>query len=131
MLARAVTMLPAAEACAGGCVYEPKWDGWRQLAYRFAGGKVALQSRSGRDLTGYFPEIVRLAREHLPGGVVLDGELIIWSRAVGGRVQHLASGRIHRSDVRRSLDSNLIEKAAVTAKVCCKERVRQLYTSEV
>src|SRR4051794_34358017 len=52
--------------------------------------------------------------------------------AVDGRVQHLgAAARIHRSDVRRSIDSNLIEKAYATAKVCCNERVRQLYTSEV
>jgi hypothetical protein len=30
-----------------------------------------------------------------------------------------------------SLESDLIERASVTVKICCKERVRQLYTSEV
>ena len=37
--------------------YEPKWDGFRCLVFR-DGDKVALQSKSGKPLTRYFPDIV-------------------------------------------------------------------------
>jgi len=36
--------------------YEPKWDGFRCLAFR-DGHKVELQSKSGKPLTRYFPEV--------------------------------------------------------------------------
>jgi ATP-dependent DNA ligase len=79
MLTRAVTALPEPSACAGGCGYEPKWDGWRVLLFKDqAAGAVTLQSRTGRDLTRYFPDLARIARGALPGGVVVDGELIVW-----------------------------------------------------
>jgi len=55
MLAATVDRLPAPDACAGGCGYEPKWDGWRALLFREP-DRVYLQSRSGRPLAGYFPE---------------------------------------------------------------------------
>ena len=41
----------------GGWQYEPKWDGFRCLVFR-KGRKVDLQSKSGRPLTRYFPELV-------------------------------------------------------------------------
>ncbi|MCW3820213.1 hypothetical protein ONA91_37870 [Micromonospora sp. DR5-3] len=62
-------------------VHEPKWDGWRALAFRETDG-VYLQSRAGRNLTTYFPDITRTIRAAVPPGVVLDGELIVWE---GGR----------------------------------------------
>lgn len=62
-------------------VYEPKWDGWRALAFR-GGSDVYLQSRAGRNLTSYFPDITRAVRAFVPPGVVLDGELVVWE---GGR----------------------------------------------
>jgi hypothetical protein len=37
--------------------YEPKWDGFRCLAFRDR-RKVQLQSKSGQPLTRYFPELV-------------------------------------------------------------------------
>ena len=40
-----------------GWTYEPKWDGFRCLAFR-DGKNVELQSKSGETLTRYFPEIV-------------------------------------------------------------------------
>lgn len=61
-----------------GVVHEPKWDGWRCVAFREAGG-VYLQSRAGRNLTMYFPDVTRAVRT-LPPGVVLDGELIVFER---------------------------------------------------
>lgn len=79
MLARNTTSLPAADACVGGCRFEPKWDGFRCLAFRPDDGRVELQSRQGRALAGHFPEIARLVRDHVPPGTVLDGELVIWT----------------------------------------------------
>ncbi|MGI5243298.1 ATP-dependent DNA ligase [Dactylosporangium sp. CA-139066] len=57
-------------------VYEPKWDGWRCLAF-VQPDRVVLQSRHLKILTPYFPDVTRLLRT-LPPGVVLDGELVIW-----------------------------------------------------
>jgi ATP-dependent DNA ligase len=51
--------------------YEPKYDGFRALAF-VDDGEVELQSRSGRPLRRYFPEL-----EFMPGRYVLDGEIII------------------------------------------------------
>jgi ATP-dependent DNA ligase len=72
-----VRRLPDPDSCAGGCVYEPKWDGWRVLVFVEA-HEVYLQSRSGKPLAAYFPDISSLARGALPAGTVVDGELIIW-----------------------------------------------------
>lgn len=73
MLAASVDAVPEGP----GLAYEPKWDGWRALAFHQPGA-VYLQSRSGRNLTTYFPEIARAVRSTLPHGVVLDGELVVW-----------------------------------------------------
>jgi ATP-dependent DNA ligase len=61
--------------------YEPKWDGFRCLAFR-RGAEIFLQSKSGQPLGRYFPDVAEeLAR--LPArNFVVDGELVI---AVGGR----------------------------------------------
>jgi hypothetical protein len=63
-------------------IYQPKWDGFRALAWTGPDG-VALQSRHGRDLTRYFPDICRTLADHLPSGLILDGELIVWDDARG------------------------------------------------
>lgn len=83
-----------------GWAAEPKWDGFRALLAREAGGKidggeggndgggndggdparVRLVSRRGTDLTGAFPELAEAAAG-LPaelGDVAFDGELVIW-----------------------------------------------------
>jgi ATP-dependent DNA ligase len=56
--------------------YEPKWDGFRCLAFR-DGQKTELQSKAGQPLGRYFPEIVRGVLELEPQRFVLDGELVI------------------------------------------------------
>src|SRR5215213_11379143 len=56
--------------------YEPKWDGFRCLVFR-DGGKVELQSKSGKPLTRYFPEIVAAAKALKPPHFVLDGEIVV------------------------------------------------------
>jgi ATP-dependent DNA ligase len=54
-----------------GWVYEPKYDGFRALAF-VDGDDLFLQSRTGRPLRRYFPELV-----FPEGSYVLDGELLI------------------------------------------------------
>ncbi|HUZ31860.1 MAG TPA: ATP-dependent DNA ligase, partial [Xanthobacteraceae bacterium] len=56
--------------------YEPKWDGFRALAFR-DGDKVELQSKSGRSMTRYFPELVAALRALEPKKFVLDGEIVV------------------------------------------------------
>jgi len=56
--------------------YEPKWDGFRCLAFR-EGRKVELQSKAGRPLSRYFPEMVWALADLKPPRFVLDGELVI------------------------------------------------------
>src|SRR5438067_6857963 len=56
--------------------YEPKWDGFRCLAFR-DGKKIELQSKSGQTLGRYFPEIVEALLKLKAAKFVLDGELVI------------------------------------------------------
>jgi ATP-dependent DNA ligase len=66
-LARSRATLPTDE----GWSYEPKWDGFRAIAF-VDGDDVYLQSRGARPLRRYFPEVAFPAGRH-----VLDGELVI------------------------------------------------------
>lgn len=59
-----------------GWQYEPKWDGFRCLAFRDREA-VALQAKSGKPLTRYFPEIAALLLALAPLRFVLDGELVV------------------------------------------------------
>jgi ATP-dependent DNA ligase len=59
-----------------GWSYEPKWDGFRCLAFR-SGAQVALQSKSGQPLGRYFPELVEALRGLSAGDFVIDGEIVI------------------------------------------------------
>ena len=56
--------------------YEPKWDGFRCLLSR-DGAKVELRSKSGEDLTRYFPELVEAARQLEATSFLLDGEIVV------------------------------------------------------
>jgi ATP-dependent DNA ligase len=72
MEARLVDELPVEP----GWQFEPKWDGFRCIAYR-DGDEVDLRAKSGKPLARYFPEIVQAVRG-LPGDhFILDGELAI------------------------------------------------------
>jgi bifunctional non-homologous end joining protein LigD len=72
MLSTPVKELPGGD----GWLFEPKWDGYRALAY-IRGGEVELQSRTGRsDLTKRFDAIARaLPRAVRTPDCVLDGEV--------------------------------------------------------
>jgi ATP-dependent DNA ligase len=56
--------------------YEPKWDGFRCIAFR-DGAKVELRSKAGKSLSRYFPEIIAALRNIGAKKFVLDGELVI------------------------------------------------------
>src|SRR3984893_6345792 len=56
--------------------YEPKWDGFRCLAF-CDGERVDLQSKSGKPLTRYFPELAAALLALKPKKFVLDGEIVI------------------------------------------------------
>ncbi len=60
-----------------GWLYEPKWDGFRCLAFR-AGKKVLLQSKAGQPLGRYFPEMVAALTSLPQKQFVLDGEIVIF-----------------------------------------------------
>jgi ATP-dependent DNA ligase len=69
--------LPATELPTGdNWQYEPKWDGFRCLAFR-DGKNVSLLSKSGKPLTRYFPEVVSALLKLTAKKFVLDGEIVI------------------------------------------------------
>jgi ATP-dependent DNA ligase len=69
--------LPVKEIPSGaGWQYEPKWDGFRCIAFR-DGNKIELQSKSGQPLGRYFPEVVAALLKLKAPKFVIDGELVI------------------------------------------------------
>ncbi|HMA53994.1 MAG TPA: ATP-dependent DNA ligase, partial [Acidobacteriota bacterium] len=56
--------------------YEPKWDGFRCLAFR-SGETIELQSKSGKPLARYFPDIVAMLKSLSARRFVIDSELVI------------------------------------------------------
>jgi len=80
--------------------YEPKWDGFRCIAYR-DDDAIALVSKSGKPLGRYFPEVVEMLAKLDQRRFALDGELVI---AVGGSLSfaalqmrlHPAESRVHK-----------------------------------
>ena len=96
MEAQGVKEIPSAE----GWQYEPKWDGFRCLAFK-SGRKALLQSKSGQPLGRYFPELIEALLELPVPKFVLDGEIVIEHE---GRLHfdellqriHPAAGRIRR-----------------------------------
>ncbi|MDD2672041.1 MAG: ATP-dependent DNA ligase [Syntrophales bacterium] len=59
-----------------GWQYEPKWDGFRCLAFRDH-DEIELQAKSTRSLTRYFPDIADLLKSVKAPTFVLDSELVI------------------------------------------------------
>ena len=88
-LAKSAKALPTG----GGWVYEPKWDGFRAIAF-VDGDTVHLQSRNGRPLTRYFPEL-----RFPPGRYVLDGEIVLFG-ADGTQDFDALGQRIHPAETR-------------------------------
>jgi len=93
MEAKLVTELPDEP----GWQFEPKWDGFRCLAFR-AGREVDLRAKSGKPLARYFPEIVAMLAALKPSPFVIDGELAIQA---GGTLSFDAlQMRIHPAESR-------------------------------
>jgi ATP-dependent DNA ligase len=72
MEARLIEEIPTGD----GWQYEPKWDGFRCLAFR-DGNKVYLQSKNGQPLARYFPDVAVNLAKVPQQRFVLDGELVI------------------------------------------------------
>jgi ATP-dependent DNA ligase len=72
MEAKLVEQLPTG----GEWQYEPKWDGFRCLAFR-DGDKVDLMSKAGKPLARYFPELIEILLAVKAKRFVLDGEIVI------------------------------------------------------
>ena len=80
--------------------YEPKWDGFRCLAFR-EDSKIELQSKSTQPLARYFPELKAALGSLKPKMFVLDGEIAIPTEngfSFGALLQriHPAASRIQR-----------------------------------
>jgi len=96
MEARLVEELPQGPEWA----YEPKWDGFRCVAFR-EGRSIELQSKSGQSLTRYFPEVAETLRSVDARRFVLDGEIVV---PVNGRLSfddllqriHPAASRVQK-----------------------------------
>ena len=93
MEAEAAPELP----CGPGWWFEPKWDGFRCLAFR-DGAEVILQAKSGKSLTRFFPEIARILSELPAPKFALDGELII--ETPRGASFELLQMRLHPAESR-------------------------------
>lgn len=72
MLAKLADALPPN----GGYLFEPKWDGFRAIAFR-GDEDLYIQSRDLRPLDRYFPELHDALIRALPPGCVVDGEVVI------------------------------------------------------
>lgn len=72
MEARSAASLPAGD----GWQYEPKWDGFRCLAFKY-GTDIDLRAKSGKALSRYFPEVVDYLSRLRAERFVIDGELVI------------------------------------------------------
>jgi ATP-dependent DNA ligase len=96
MEARSVEEIPNGEEWQ----YEPKWDGFRCLAFR-DGEKIVLQSKNGQPLARYFPDVVSNMAKLPQQQFVLDGELVI---PIGGALSfdelqlrlHPAASRVQK-----------------------------------
>ena len=96
MEARSVDEIPTGD----GWQYEPKWDGFRCLAFR-DGDEIFLQSKNGQPLARYFPDVADNVATLPHQRFVLDGELVI---PVGGALSfdelqlrlHPAASRVQK-----------------------------------
>src|SRR3954471_12983675 len=80
-----------------GWRFEPKWDGFRCLAFR-AGDEVELRAKSGKPLGRYFPDVVAMLKALPVKRFVIDGELTI---AVDGQLSFDALQlRLHPAESR-------------------------------
>ena len=87
-LAKSARELPAGD----DWCYEPKWDGFRTIVFR-DGDDVHLQSRNGKPMNRYFPDVVEQALALSAERYVIDGEMVV--TVDGIQEFDLLSQRIH------------------------------------
>jgi ATP-dependent DNA ligase len=87
-LAKSARELPAGD----DWCYEPKWDGFRTIVFR-DGDEVHLQSRNGKPMNRYFPDVVEQALALPAQRYVIDGEMVV--TVDGIQEFDLLSQRIH------------------------------------
>jgi len=124
MLARLARELPL-----GDYLYEPKWDGFRCLAFR-DGDEVDLRSRNQRPLARYFPEVVEALLALRQSRFVLDGELVVAGpegfdfEALLSRL-HPAASRVER--LRRETPASYVafDVLALGARDLCEAPLRE------
>ena len=87
-LAKSARELPAGD----DWCYEPKWDGFRTIVFR-DGDDVHLQSRNGKPMNRYFPDVVEQALALPAERYVIDGEMVV--TVDGIQEFDLLSQRIH------------------------------------
>jgi ATP-dependent DNA ligase len=87
-LAKSARELPDGQ----GWCYEPKWDGFRTIVFR-DGDEVQLQSRNGKPMNRYFPDVVEQVLALPADRLVLDGEMVV--TVDGVQEFDLLSQRIH------------------------------------
>jgi ATP-dependent DNA ligase len=96
MEARSVDEIPIGD----GWQYEPKWDGFRCIAFRDR-EEIYLQSKAGQPLARYFPDVVEALAGLRAKRFVIDGELVI---PIGGALSfdelqlrlHPAASRVQK-----------------------------------
>jgi ATP-dependent DNA ligase len=112
MLAKKVSALPEGE----GWLFEPKWDGFRVLVFR-DGDELFIQSRDGKPLDRYFPEMREPLLKQLPPRCVLDGELVI--AGAGGLDFDALQLRLHPAASRVKLLAGQMPASIVFWDVLC------------
>jgi ATP-dependent DNA ligase len=131
MEARQVAAIPRDE----GWLFEPKWDGFRCIAFRDVDA-VHLQSKAGKPLTRYFPDVVDHLRSLRARRFVLDGEIVV---PVGGTLSfdellqriHPAASRVDRLAAERpalflAFDLLVTERRTPLVDMPLRERRRRL-----
>jgi len=112
MLSKRIGELPTE----GTWIFEPKWDGFRALIFR-DGDEILIQSRDGKSLNRYFPELLDPLRAQLPARCVLDGEIVIATN--GGLDFEALQLRIHPAASRVKLLSQEIPASIVFFDLLC------------
>jgi ATP-dependent DNA ligase len=125
MEARQVDRLPRDP----GWQFEPKWDGFRCLAFR-SGGRVELSAKSGKSLSRFFPEVAALIARLTPARFVVDGELIVALNGVPSfdalqRRLHPAASRIERLSAETPANLILFDILACDAHAWLDEALRK------
>jgi ATP-dependent DNA ligase len=95
MEAKHVAALPSGD----GWQYEPKWDGFRAVAFR-DGKELSLSSRKELPFNRYFPEIVEAVQTLSEKRLVLDGEIVVFTPDGKGLDFDALLQRIHPAESR-------------------------------